>query len=559
MLEVVLNEAKVEASALEKAKNQAKENSKSVLRILEETGVVSSEHAVEILARHFGMAPIFLSKLTLSKQVTALLSADVARRYKVIPVAQAEHAVHIAVADPMDLDVLDNIGYILKSPVEPFLAAESDLMNAINKYYGVAEDTMDNMLGELSDKTVSFLDLSPGAQEDAADENSAPVVKLVSLLIAEAFQQRASDIHIEPLVKRLRVRYRVDGVLHEVTGPPKRLQGAVISRLKIMANLSIAEKRLPQDGRIKIQISGKSIDLRVSCLPSTHGESVVMRILDKSGLVLGLSECGFLPDQQKNFENLITLPNGIILITGPTGSGKTTTLYTCLNFINRSDRKIITVEDPCEYQLAGINQVQVNEKINLTFANVLRSILRQAPNVIMVGEIRDVETAEIAINAALTGHLVFSTLHTNDAAGAVTRLIDQGVKPFLVASSVQGILAQRLVRKICKNCKTARAATPYEVKCMGVMAHKEELQVYFGAGCDECKGKGYRGRLAIIELLVMTDELRAMINQKATSTMIKRRARELGMRTLREDGINKVLMGLTSLEEVIRMAGETEK
>jgi general secretion pathway protein E/type IV pilus assembly protein PilB len=349
------------------------------------------------------------------------------------------------------------------------------------------------------------------------------------------------------------MRYRIDGVLHEVKAPPKRLQAAVISRLKIQSNMSISEHRIPQDGRIQTNVGGKLIDLRVSCLPTNHGESIVMRILDKEGLRLGLPELGFFTDDQQTFERLIGLPDGILLVTGPTGSGKTTTLYSCLHFINRPDRKIITVEDPVEYLLSGINQVQVSEAVGLTFSFALRSILRQAPNVIMIGEIRDLETATIAINASLTGHLVFSTLHTNDAPSAVTRLIDIGVKPFLVASSTRALMAQRLVRKVCKQCAAPYLPTEAEMRTLGLDAASTQGATFQrGKGCSNCSNTGYRGRFGIFEIFVIDDEARKLIYEKVSSSVLRARAREMGMRTLREDGIRKVQVGLTTPDEVIR-------
>jgi type IV pilus assembly protein PilB len=399
----------------------------------------------------------------------------------------------------------------------------------------------------------TFQNVAVTEDDGTSVEADAPIIKLVNSIIVEAFKMRASDIHLEPLEKRFRVRYRVDGVLQEMNNPPKRLQAALISRLKIQAGMSIAEKRVPQDGRIQMNVVGKSIDLRVSCLPTNHGESIVMRILDKTGLKLGLAELGFLSDDQQTFERLIGLPDGILLVTGPTGSGKTTTLYSCLNYINRPDRKIITVEDPVEYVLAGINQVQVSDIVGLTFAVALRSMLRQAPNVVMLGEIRDIETASIAINASLTGHLVFSTLHTNDAPGAVTRLIDIGVKPFLVASSTRAMMAQRLVRKICKKCGQPHIPSDSEFRTLGIDPRTVgEVNCKKGKGCNECNKGGYRGRFGIFEIFLVDDEVRKLINDRVPTTVLRARAREMGMRTLREDGARKVLSGMTTTEEVIR-------
>jgi general secretion pathway protein E/type IV pilus assembly protein PilB len=389
--------------------------------------------------------------------------------------------------------------------------------------------------------------------DGATVEADAPIIKLVNTIIVEAFKARASDIHLEPLGKKFRLRYRIDGMLHEMKSPPKRLQASILSRLKIQSNMSIAERRIPQDGRIQTSVGGKMIDLRVSCLPTNHGESIVMRILDKEGLKLGLPELGFFTDDQQTFERLIGLPDGIILITGPTGSGKTTTLYAVLNFINRPDRKIITCEDPVEYVLSGINQVHVNETVGLTFAAALRSMLRQAPNVIMLGEIRDLETATIAINASLTGHLVFSTLHTNDAPSAVTRLIDIGVKPFLVASSTRALMAQRLVRRVCRKCSQPYQPSDAELRALSVDPAKQEGAKFSkGKGCPDCTKTGYRGRFGIFEIFVIDDEARKLIYDKVSATVLRARAREMGMRTLREDGSRKVVAGLTTPEEVIR-------
>jgi general secretion pathway protein E/type IV pilus assembly protein PilB len=394
-----------------------------------------------------------------------------------------------------------------------------------------------------------------GAADDDAGavESDAPLIRLVNQIIIDAFKLRASDIHLEPLEKRFRLRYRIDGMMQEMKAPPKRLQASIIARLKLQSNMSISEHRIPQDGRIQTKVGAKLIDLRVSCLPTNHGESIVMRILDKEGLKLGLPELGFFQDDQQTFERVIALPDGILLVTGPTGSGKTTTLYSCLHFINRPDRKIITVEDPVEYVLAGINQVQVSETVGLTFAAALRAILRQAPNVVMLGEIRDFETASIAINASLTGHLVFSTLHTNDAPGAVARLVDMGVKPFLVASSTRCLMAQRLVRKICKKCGQPYVPTDSEMHALSLTPEMVKTATLSkGRGCANCNNTGNRGRFGIFEIFVIDDEARKLIYDHAPTSVLRTRAREMGMRTLREDGIRKVLAGLTTPEEVVR-------
>jgi general secretion pathway protein E/type IV pilus assembly protein PilB len=510
-------------------------------------GYITEEEMVKVLAKHFGLAAVSLKEADVEKEALGLISSDIAKRYHLMPVSLRGGTLTVAVSDPLRLDAVDAVSFLTKKAVDVVLVTETELKDALVKYYGVAVGDEQELIRRVEDQL-------PKEEEGYASEEDAPVIKLVSMVIMEAFRMRASDIHLEPLEKRFRVRYRIDGILYEVEGPPKRLQSSIISRIKIMANMSIAEKRLPQDGRIRLRIMNKDVDLRVSTLPSTHGESVVMRILDKSSLAMGLSQLGFLHEDEKKFNDLITIPNGILLITGPTGSGKTTTLYGCLNEINRPNRKIITVEDPIEYQMQGINQVQVQEKIGLTFANVLRSILRQAPNVIMIGEIRDLETANIAVNASLTGHLVFSTLHTNDAPGAITRLIDQGVKPFLVASSVRAVLAQRLVRKICPDCREAYVPRPDETRSLDLHEHDiKNVQFFRGKGCVSCNNTGFRGRIGIFELIVIDDELQKMIFQKTSSTEIRRRARQLGMKTLREDGIMKVFGGITTINEVVRV------
>lgn len=538
---------------VQKAQEYSKVIKKSLLDTLFEMGFVTRHQVLELISKEFQLELVKLQETKIDKDATQLLDFATARRYKALPLEADTTSVKIALADPFDIESADNLQYLLRRPLSVVLADPDDLEKALTKHYGVAEEAVDEMLQQISDSDVTFLE-KEATTEDVNENPDAPIIKLVSLLMTEAFKNRASDIHLEPLERKFRVRYRIDGVLQEVQGPPKRLQPAVLSRIKIMANISIAEKRLPQDGRIRLNMGGKQIDLRVSSIPTSHGESIVMRLLDKSNLLIGLSKMGFLSDDQKEFENLIRQPNGVILITGPTGSGKTTTLYACLNYLNRSDRKLITVEDPVEYQLTGINQVQVNETINLTFANVLRSILRQAPNVIMIGEIRDHETAEIAIHAALTGHLVFSTLHTNDAPGAITRLIDQGIKPFLVASSVIGILAQRLIRVICSNCKEPIKPDERELQLLDLPPEKLKATTFFkGKGCDQCNGTGYRGRIGVMELLQIDESIRKLVYQKASSSQIRKRAREIGMRTLRQDGIQKVLAGITTVDEVYRM------
>jgi type IV pilus assembly protein PilB len=463
---------------------------------------------------------------------------EVAIRYKVAPIGTNGTALQIVVADPYDFETLDALPHVLQPEIE-FLCSTPSLIKLLqSNIYG------NDAVGGSKIKGVGM---------EAAGDDDAPVIKLVTNMLTEAFKNKASDIHVEPMEKDIRIRYRMDGVMVDIEHHPKRLLAAIIGRIKIMTGtMQLDEKRVPQDGRIQMNYNDKEIDMRVSIIPTSNGESVVMRVLDKSSLRLGLSDLGFLSDDQASFENLISLPDGIILVTGPTGSGKTTTLYACLNFINRSDRKIITVEDPVEYELAGINQVMVKEDVGMTFAAALRAMLRQAPNIIMLGEIRDLETASIAIQASLTGHLVFSTLHTNDAPSAVARLADIGIKPFLIATAVRAIEAQRLVRKLCGDCKTVSSLSDRELRSLGLDAAQAADATIMGpAGCGKCRQLGFRGRMSLVEIFKIDDEVRTMINQQLTTPQLRKRARELGMRTMREDGIRKVLSGLTSADEVI--------
>ena len=553
VLEILQEEGLLTAEQIEEAREGA-EGGGSLLDRLVEENVITEVDALSTVAGRLGMDMISLSDQNLSPQTISLVPVEIAKRYKVVPVFKADDTLTVALSDPLDFDTLDSLRYVLKCNVEGVVATRSDVQGALKRYYA-AEDSMDAMLDQIDDDTVD-VSVGSGAEiaDSGSDEADAPIIKLVYLIILEAFRNRASDIHLEPLERKFRVRYRVDGVLHEVESPPKRLQGAILSRVKLMAGMKISDKRIPQDGRIQVNILGRELDLRVSSVPSNRGESIVMRILDKQSLALGLPKLGFFADDQQTFERLIGLPDGILLVTGPTGSGKTTTLYACLNFINHPDRKIITVEDPVEYHLSGINQVQVREDIDLTFASCLRSILRQAPNIVMIGEIRDFETAQIATEASLTGHLVFSTLHTNDAPSAVTRLLDIGVKPFLVASSLRAIMAQRLVRTLCDNCKEEYTPSNTELSMLGSSA-QEMLQskLHKGRGCNKCALTGYYGRKGIFEIFVISDEVRRMIYDKVPSAQLRERARELGMRTLREDGVRKVVAGVTTAEEVLRV------
>ncbi|MBB5031789.1 GspE/PulE family protein [Prosthecobacter vanneervenii] len=512
----------------------------SVIAALIKASAVTDEQIARTVAVNSGMEYIDLHGFEAHPSLRSLVSQEVALKYKITPLGMNGTAIQIAVADPFDFEALDALPHLLQPEIEFYCSTPALIKTVQSNIYG-----NEAVLGTVTTK-------GSGSESSSSDAD-APVIKLVSNLLMEAFKQKASDIHIEPLDKDIRVRYRMDGVLVDVEHHPKRLLSSIIGRIKIMTgSMQLDEKRIPQDGRIQMQFNDKEIDMRVSIIPTNHGESVVMRVLDKSSLKLGLVDLGFLSDDQAAFEQLITLPDGIILVTGPTGSGKTTTLYACLNFINRPDRKIITVEDPVEYELAGINQVMVKEDVGMTFAAALRAMLRQAPNIIMLGEIRDLETASIAIQASLTGHLVFSTLHTNDAPSAVARLTDIGVKPFLTASAVRAIEAQRLVRKLCGDCKQPDTLSSGDLRALGLEAGQMAQATIMGArGCSKCRQRGFRGRMSIVEIFKINDEVRSMINQQLTTPQLRKRARELGMRTLREDGVRKVLAGLTTAEEVI--------
>lgn len=513
------------------------------------------EDITYLLSQEFNIPLISLQDIRVDESVLKLLPQDILRKYNVFPISSSGGQLELAISDPMGMDSVDDISHILNMSVDLRLASPEEIKRAIDDHFGVNAygDVFGDEVAGQNSSAASGNTLATG-NEAGVSEEEAPIIRYVHKLITEAVKRRASDIHLEPLEKRFRIRYRIDGVLIEVENPPKRLQPSIISRLKLMANISIAEKRVPQDGRIQITFNNKEIDLRVSSLPTVYGESIVMRILDKEGLRLGLPELGFFSDDQAVFERIVGMADGIFLVTGPTGSGKSTTLYSALNFLNHPDRKIITVEDPVEYQMTGINQVQVRREVGMTFAAALRSMLRQAPNIIMIGEIRDLETAEIAINASLTGHMVFSTLHTNDAPSAVTRLVDIGVKPFLVSASLRAALAQRLVRKICTNCKSVYAPDPRTLQAIGINEiEAAKITFYHGDGCPKCNGIGFKGRMGIFEIFIVNEELQQMIYEGRTLVELRTKARELGMRSMREDGIRKVGGGLTTADEVLKV------
>jgi len=545
LLELLTEAGLATAEDIEAIRSQLK-GRESVVERLISSNRVTEEQVARVCAQSSSMDYIDLAHTPIAPDMFDKMPDDVAKRFRAVPVHDDGISLTVAVADPLDFEVLDSLPHILGREINPVCATASAIAQAIHQNYG---GDVTEVAAEQAFTVVS----AEGNEEASADD--APIIKMVSTMLLESFKMKASDIHIEPLETTLRIRFRVDGKLIEVDNHPKKLHPAIIARIKVMSStMSIAEKRLPQDGRIQIRVAGKEVDLRVSSVPSSHGESVVMRILDKTSLMLGLPELGFLSDDQETVDKLIRMPDGIILVTGPTGSGKTTTLYGCLNTINTSDRKIITVEDPVEYELAGINQVMVKTDIGMTFAAALRAMMRQAPNIIMLGEIRDAETAGIAIQAALTGHLVFSTLHTNDAPGAVARLADIGVKRFLIASSIRAIIAQRLVRKLCPSCKTAAMLNDRQMRTLNLdVKQVAESEIMGPEGCELCRLTGYKGRMGIFEIFKVDDEVSHLINDDLTSPQLRKRARELGMRTLREDGIRKVLSGSTSAEEVLRV------
>ena len=528
----------------------------NIIDALQELGYLNEEELLQMLAFQYGMETLDLTSYKIPKEVLDSVPKEIVRQYHIIPVMKHDDMLTIALGDPTDMTPLDAVRYVLKCDVDAVVAPRKQIDDMITKYYSDLERGVEDALDEIDEDEFGSAalmgDEGGSVNADETGEGEAPIIRLVTAIIVEAYKMHASDIHLEPMEKQYRIRYRVDGVLREVDAPPKYLQPNVTSRVKIMARIDIAEKRLPQDGRIQMRVSGCDIDLRVSTIPTTHGESIVMRILEKASIQLEIPQLGFYADDQKKINQIINMPDGVFLVTGPTGSGKTTSLYAFLNSINQPNRKIITVEDPVEYQLAGINQVQVNNLAEMTFANALRAMLRQAPNIIMVGEIRDAETAIIAINAAQTGHLVFSTLHTNDAPSAVTRLIDMGVQPFLVSSSVRAIQAQRLVRRVCKHCAEPTHASKEEIRLLKLdEKFMDTATLMKGRGCSVCGGSGYKGRVGIYEIFQVGEDIQHLIYQKSSADVIRAAARKAGMVTLREDGLRKAAAGLTSLHEVL--------
>lgn len=554
--ELLVQEGLITAEQLTSALEEQEKSGDRIGAALIKLGLIGSDTLLEFIAKQFQVPQINISKVSIPKDVITLIPLDIMQKYQAVPFGLMGNTLHVAMSDPGNLFVIDDMRFLTRKNIQVHVASDNIIKKVISDHHAEEDSSLDDVLGMLKDEvefdlvqTTEEMDLS--FLEDAAEQ--APVVKLVNLILMDAIRKQASDIHIEPYEKTLRVRLRIDGVLYEAMRPPVQLKNAIISRIKIMSRLDIAERRLPQDGRIKLKAKGRETDFRVSVLPTLFGEKVVMRLLDKSGLQLDMTKLGFEESQYKNFRDAIYMPFGMVLVTGPTGSGKTTTLYSALSDLNKVSHNISTAEDPIEYNLTGINQVQVHESIGLSFAAALRSFLRQDPDIIMVGEIRDFETAEIAVKAALTGHLVLSTLHTNDAPSTINRLLNMGVEAFLVSSAVNLVVAQRLVRRICNECKVVEPVPPETLLDLGVL--EEELgtfKCYRGDGCAICNDTGYRGRIALYEVMPLHEQIRELVLMGASAAEIKKESIRLGMLTLRRSGINKLKLGVTSVEEVIR-------
>ncbi|MDP3791428.1 MAG: type II secretion system ATPase GspE [Candidatus Omnitrophota bacterium] len=553
--ESLVEEGIITAGQLKKAQEEEARKGERLVKALVRLGFIAEDDLVMFLSNKLNVPRIELNNYLIDPKIVELVPEALARKYELIPVLKIGNRLTCVMIDPWNVFALDDIRSKTGLIIEPAVSTEGEIKKALNEYYG-AKGSMEDLIKSIDEEKLGVADGKDIDVKKLQGIVEEPVViKLVNMIIMKAIEERASDIHVEPEEETLKTRLRVDGMLHEISSPPKHLQSAIISRIKIMADLDIAERRVPQDGRFTIKMGGKEIDMRVSCVPTIYGENVVLRLLDSSSAVMNLEDLRFSKDILTKFDKIIRRPHGIILVTGPTGSGKTTTLYASLNKINTEEKNIITIEDPVEYKLEGVRQIQINTKVGLTFANGLRSILRQDPNIIMVGEMRDRETAEIAIQAALTGHLVFSTLHTNDAPGAVTRMIDMGMEPFLVSSSVIGVLAQRLVRTICTECKEKYTPTKEELKDIGV-AQPDKSEFYRGKGCAKCMNTGYKGRIGIYELMIPDDQIRNAIMAKASTDEISKLAHNAGMMGLKDDGIQKIMAGLTTVAEVLRVTEE---
>jgi type IV pilus assembly protein PilB len=550
--QILLEKNLVTAEQVSKTKKESAKKNMSLGELLIQSGLLAENDYCRALSETLDVPYIDLSNYLIDGATLRFIPESLARKYNAIPIFKIGETLTVAMKDPKDIMMIDDLSRKSKCEIEPVLSSSSSIISAIDRYYGIT-GSVDEVIKDIEKGKKD--DASPGDIDyeklsEMADK--APIVKLVNLIIIQAVKDRASDIHIEPEEGALKVRFRIDGVLHEVFNPPVHLGLALISRIKVLSGIDISEKRKPQDGRFSVKIENRDIDMRVSTFPTVYGENVVIRLLDRISVLIGLDKIGFSRETLEKFEGLIKRPHGVFLVTGPTGSGKTTTLYSALSMIDTEEKNIITIEDPVEYNIGRVRQSQINPKAGLTFATGLRSILRQDPDVIMVGEIRDRETAEIAVQAAMTGHLVFSTLHTNDAAGALTRLTEMNIEPFLISSSVIGVLAQRLVRSICSECKETYKPSQDVLKFLG----SDVKELYRGKGCNACKMTGYRGRIGIFELLVVNEEIRKMIVDRASSEDVKKKAIEMGMKTLREDGIAKILQGITTVDEIIKATRE---
>ncbi len=552
-LNILVEAGVVDRSQFDDVMQEVAQTGKSLPQVVVDFSFCTDEVFYQTIANAIGAEYANLAGFEPPPEIVALLPANLAQQHRAFPLGMEDHVVQLALYDPLSLQGLEDLRFALGKDIQPVVAPLYQIEDLIKKHYGVDSGSLDEILKELGGAISFGEDGQIDMKALESEANSAPIIRYVDLVLAQAIQDRASDIHFEPFETDFKIRYRVDGSLYEMAPPPRHLASPVISRVKVMSNLNIAERRIPQDGRIQIQIAGRPVDLRVSTLPTQFGESVVLRVLDRSAVKLELETLG-MPDYIFNYLlHTIEKPNGIFIVTGPTGSGKTTTLYACLNKINTIDSKVLTCEDPVEYDIDGIIQVPIQEGIGLTFASVLRAFLRQDPDRIMVGETRDKETAQIAIQASLTGHLVFTTLHTNDAPGAITRLIDMGVEPFLISASLEGVLGQRLMRRVCTSCRQEYEPSEQVLAQLGLSpVDIGDKTFFFGRGCDVCNNTGYKGRKGIYELLQISDPIREMINQRAPSVVLKQKAIELGMMTLRDDGLRSIYEGLTTIEEVLK-------
>lgn len=552
--DLLVSVGKITEEQLNQALKEQKISGRKLGEILVDNKYITEIDIIQVLEFQLGIPHVDLSKYFIDPEVPKLIPENLAKRNILIPIRQERGKLIVAMSDPLNIFAIDDIKITSGMEIEPVISTKKDIFSAIEQHYGkqTAEKAIEDFKKQYKVDDIDTID-----EEVLNEINNAPVVRLINSIIRQAIKAKASDIHIEPFETSIRVRFRIDGELKEIMSPTKSTHSAIVTRIKIMGKMDIAEKRIPQDGRVETEVDGHEVDLRISVLPTVYGEKVVIRLLDRSSFLLSKAQLGFTENNVKRFDNIIKNSNGIILVTGPTGSGKTTTLYTVLRELNTINKNIITVEDPVEYRLDGINQVQVNTKAGLTFASGLRSILRQDPDIIMIGEIRDVETAEIAVRASITGHLVISTMHTNDAPSTVSRLIDMGIEPYLITSSVVGVVAQRLARRICESCKTGYEASDDEKEILGVDIN-ESIKLYKGKGCNSCFNSGYKGRIAIHEVMPMTKEIRELVNMRRSVDLIRDKAVEDGMDTLKDNCIDLIKKGITTIEELIKIAHNME-